>query len=71
MSDEEAEWYWDLVKQVAVPASERGPAMRVLGPYPSRAAAENWRQTVEERNEAWDAADAEWEGRGRRRSEPG
>ena len=48
MADEE--WYWDLSNKVAVPARERGPSMRVLGPYPSKAAAENWRTIVEERN---------------------
>jgi hypothetical protein len=62
MSDQDSEWYWDLSNNVAVPARERGPAMRLLGPYPSRAAAENWRDTVEQRNEVWDADDAKWEG---------
>ncbi len=62
MGDEDTEWYWDLSNKVAVPARERGPAMRVLGPYPSKAAAENWRNTVEHRNEAWDAEDARWHG---------
>jgi hypothetical protein len=62
MGDRDTEWYWDLSNKVAVPASERGPAMRVLGPYPSKAAAENWRTTVEQRNETWDAQDAEWDG---------
>jgi hypothetical protein len=60
--DNNTEWYWDLTNKVAVPARERGPAMRVLGPYPSKAAAENWRDTVEQRNEVWDADDAKWEG---------
>jgi hypothetical protein len=62
MGDRDTEWYWDLSNKVAVPASERGPAMRVLGPYPSKAAAENWRDTVEQRNEVWDADDAKWKG---------
>lgn len=59
-SDRE-EWYFDLRRGVAVPASERGPAEHLLGPYPSKAAAENWRDTVESRNEAWDAEDERWE----------
>lgn len=57
------EWYWDLAKNRAVPASERGPGERMLGPYPSRLEAENWRMKNAERNEAWDDADDEWEGR--------
>jgi hypothetical protein len=60
MADEE--WYWDLSNKVAVPARERGPSMRVLGPYPSKAAAENWRTIVEERNAIADAEDAKWTG---------
>lgn len=54
------EWYWDLTKQQAVRADERGPGDEVLGPYPTREAAENWRDTVEQRNESWDDADEEW-----------
>jgi hypothetical protein len=34
----------------------------MLGPYPTRAEAEHWRERVEERNEAWDDADEEWAG---------
>jgi hypothetical protein len=59
-------WYWDLRKQRAVQASERGPADHVLGPYPTREAAEHWRERVELRNEAWDEDDERWEGRDRR-----
>ena len=53
-------WYWDLERGVAVPASERGLASNMLGPYPSRAEAERWQEKVDERNEAWDEADEEW-----------
>ena len=55
MSSEQ--WYFDLNRRVAVPASERGPGDHMLGPYPTRADAENWKSKVEERNEAWDEAD--------------
>jgi hypothetical protein len=61
MSEPSTEWYFDLKRGVAVPAEERGPADHLLGPYPSKAAAENWRSTVETRNEAWDADDERWE----------
>lgn len=61
MSDDTG-WYWDLERNVAVPASERGPAAHLLGPYPSRAEAENWKATSEQRNEAWADDDEAWEG---------
>lgn len=32
-----------------------------LGPYPTRQAAENWRDGVERRNEVWDEQDEAWE----------
>ena len=54
------EWYWDLERNTAVPASERGPGSQMMGPYPTRADAMNWRSKVEERNDGWDDADAEW-----------
>jgi hypothetical protein len=63
MSDEDTTWYWDLRRGRPVRASERGPADDVLGPYASRAEAEAWKERVEQRNEAWDDADEEWEGR--------
>jgi hypothetical protein len=59
VSDEQ--WYWDLHHKRAVPASERGPGTEVLGPYSSRAEAENWHAKVEERNEGWEEADEAWE----------
>lgn len=55
------EWYWDLERNIAVPASERGPAANMLGPYPTRADALRWKETVEQRNEGWDEADDEWD----------
>lgn len=55
-------WWWDLGKGRAVTSEERPRDVEVLGPYPSRAAAEAWRETAEARNEAWDEADEEWEG---------
>jgi hypothetical protein len=54
------EWYWDLRRRRAVPADERGPGDDMLGPYPTKGEAENWRATIEARNEEWDEADEEW-----------
>ena len=45
-SHHDTEWYWDLNRKLAVPASERGPGDHTLGPYPSKAEAEvGWRPT--------------------------
>ena len=60
MSEPATEWYWDLGKGVAIPADQRGPADQLLGPYPTKGEAENWKATVESRNESWDDADEEW-----------
>ena len=60
MSEPSTEWYWDLERKVAVPADERGPGDHMLGPYPTRREAENWKAIVESRNETWDDADEEW-----------
>jgi hypothetical protein len=68
-SDRSEEWYFDVKRGVAVPASERGHSDDLLGPYPSKAAAENWRQTVAARNEAWDAEDERWEHLGEQRDQ--
>ena len=56
------QWYFDLRRGVAVPAAQRGPGDDMLGPYASRAEAENWRSTVEQRNDTWDDVDEEWNG---------
>jgi len=58
---DENEWYWDLRRKVAVPASQRGPGDNMLGPYRSRAEAMNWKAKVEQRNDGWDDADERWE----------
>jgi hypothetical protein len=54
------EWYWDLNRKVAVPASERGSSDHVLGPYASRHEAENWKSIAERRNDDWAEDDEEW-----------
>lgn len=60
MTDPDAEWYWDLAKGIAVTADERGPGDQMLGPYATKGEAENWKATVESRNETWQDADDEW-----------
>ncbi|MDQ1508852.1 MAG: hypothetical protein QOG50_696 [Actinomycetota bacterium] len=56
------EWYWCLEHKVAETASGGCPPDRRLGPYPSREAAEHWKEQVEARNQAWEAEDEEWSG---------
>jgi hypothetical protein len=60
MSDEQ--WYWCLKHEAAEPATSSCPPDQRLGPYPTRDAAEHWKETADARNEAWEAADKEWEG---------
>ena len=55
------QWYWDLGTKRAVRASERGKGDDTLGPYDTKAEAENWRSQVEKRNDAWEDADDAWD----------
>ncbi|NND75627.1 MAG: SPOR domain-containing protein [Ilumatobacter sp.] len=59
--DHDDEWYWDLKRGKAVQYRDRGKGDHTLGPYATKVEAENWKATSEQRNEAWDAADDEWE----------
>ena len=59
--DPDTEWYWDLLRKTAVPADQRGPGDHMLGPYRTRGEAENWKSTIESRNESWDEADEKWD----------
>lgn len=52
-----SEWWYDLKQNRAVSDDERGPAKDLLGPYPSKEAAENWRQTHEGREAVWNQDD--------------
>jgi hypothetical protein len=61
MVEEHTQWYWDLEREIAVPAAERGSSDHMLGPYATKFEAENWRARVEARNESWEEADEEWE----------
>ena len=58
----EQEWYWCLEHKRVEPADGGYPPDRRLGPYPSRDAAEHWKDRVDARNVAWDAADKAWDG---------
>ena len=54
-------WYWCLKHSRAESEGTCPPEDR-MGPYESREAAENWKDTVESRNDEWDKADREWSG---------
>jgi hypothetical protein len=60
MSDER--WWWDLAAGRAVRDDERGPDKDVLGPYPTRADAEAWRERHDDREDTWKHEDERWEG---------
>ena len=66
-------WWWSLKDQRAVTGAERGKDEDVLGPYPSKEAAENWKETSAQRDQAWKAEDERWEGddRGATGDDPG
>lgn len=54
-------FYWCLTHERV----EEGATCRALdrlGPYPSAEAARGWRDTVEDRDETWQAEDERWHG---------
>jgi len=55
-------WWFDLKQGRVVSDEERGADRDVLGPYPSREAAERWRDAHEGREEAWEEDDERWAG---------
>lgn len=57
---ESGEWYWCL-KHGRVEPPDGCRAADRLGPYPTREAAANWRETYEARNQQLDAEDQAWE----------
>jgi hypothetical protein len=56
------DWYWCLDHEAAEPEERACSADRRWGPYPTREAAEHWREQAAARNEQWDADDRAWEG---------
>lgn len=55
------ERWWFCLKHMRVEPDEGCPNKDRMGPYPSRAAAAAALQTAAERNEAWKAADKDWD----------
>ena len=56
LGDAHGDWYWCLDHQRAEKLGELD-GMHRMGPYPTREAAEHWRERVAERNAAWDNED--------------
>ncbi|MGI8491481.1 MAG: hypothetical protein ACR2NJ_01805 [Acidimicrobiales bacterium] len=52
LGDAHGEWYWCFAHK-KVERRDDCNLMDRMGPYPTAEDAENWRQRVEERNEAW------------------
>jgi hypothetical protein len=54
------EWYWCLRHERVEPRAGCREEDR-MGPYPTREAAEHWKDTLATRNEQWEREDREWE----------
>ena len=55
-------YYWCLSHHRVETAANACPGVNRLGPYDTASDAERALDKVRERNEAWDAEDARWEG---------
>jgi hypothetical protein len=55
-------WYWCFTHDRVESHDQRDDPDNALGPYPSAAAAADWRSRAEQRDEAWVADDKAWEG---------
>ncbi len=54
-------WGWDINTRQAVRWESRGPGHHVLGPYPSKVAAEAWRERRDQRDQHWEDEQELWE----------
>ncbi|WP_402464682.1 SPOR domain-containing protein [Isoptericola aurantiacus] len=62
-ADEKQYWYNTETGQVEE-GVQRSSWTHVLGPYPTRDAAEHALEQASRRNEAWEDDDADWRGQG-------
>jgi hypothetical protein len=58
LGDAQGEWYY-CFKHQKVETRDECNLMDRMGPYPTRDAAEHWRDRVEKRNQAWEDDDDE------------
>ena len=59
MSGEQQQWYFCL-NHNTVESDDGCAGKDRLGPYPTREAAEHWQETVQRRNEEWEAKGDDW-----------
>jgi hypothetical protein len=57
----DGEFYWCLDHNRVEGADSDCPPDKRHGPYPTKEAAANWKETVKARNDQWDAEDEEEE----------
>lgn len=55
-------FYWCMRHKRVEQAGQACPEDHRLGPYPTAAAARDWRQRHEGREDRWEAQDKQWEG---------
>jgi len=55
--DDEKRWWYSLTRHAVEDDDGPTPGKDRLGPYPTREAAEHALETVQRRNEEWDAQD--------------
>jgi hypothetical protein len=53
------QWYWCL-RHSRAESTDRCGSELLMGPYPSREAAESYAETAKAREESWDAEDERW-----------
>lgn len=53
-------WYWCLRHNRAESTERCGAELR-MGPYPTKEAAEQYAETAQAREDAWEAEDERWE----------
>lgn len=58
----ESQFFWCVKHSRVEAAADVDSPGDALGPYPTEAAARDWKARNEARNESWDAADKAWEG---------
>jgi hypothetical protein len=56
LGDAQGEWYY-CFKHAKVETRDECRQRDRMGPYPTREAAEHWRERVDVRNEVWEAED--------------
>ena len=62
MAADDDGWYWCVHHGRVEQGATGCPPGERMGPYPTEAAARDWRRQVEARNDAWDADDRAWSG---------